>query len=117
MKFKEEDMVIKDVPFSVTEWSDIDPLEVNGETGTSFQRICEQGNIRVRKIDYSPTYKADHWCARGHILLVLEGEFVIQLKSGREHSLSSGMSFQTADDEEDPHLVFTEYGAKVFIVD
>ena len=110
-------MLIKDVLFTVTDWSGIDPVEVKGETGTSFCRIFEQGNIRVRKIDYSPKYRADHWCGRGHILLVLEGELVIQLKKDRVYTLSAGMSFQAADDQEDPHLAYTEKGATVFIVD
>jgi quercetin dioxygenase-like cupin family protein len=110
-------MLIENASFTVTEWGGIDPVEVKGETGTSFWRVFEKGNIRVRMIDYSPTYRADHWCARGHILLVLEGELVIQLKSGSEHYLSAGMSFQASDDEDNPHLAYSEMGARVFIVD
>ncbi len=68
-------------------------------------------------IEYSPGYKADHWCPRGHVLLVLEGELVIELKDGQKFTLMPGMSFQVADDEENPHLALTEAGADVFIVD
>jgi len=68
-------------------------------------------------IEYSPGYKADHWCPRGHVLLVLEGELNIELKDGQKFKLTPGMSFQVADDEENPHLAFTDAGAKVFIVD
>jgi|GEM_PF-4387406 len=25
------------------------------------------GNIRVRMVEYTPGYLADHWCNRGHI--------------------------------------------------
>lgn len=110
-------MKIQDVPFAVTHWDKESPAEYKGETGTSFWRTFEEGNIRVRIIDYSPAYKADHWCARGHVLLVLEGELNIELKDGQKFKFTPGMSFQVADDEENPHLAFTEGGAKVFIVD
>lgn len=110
-------MKIKDVPFTVTPWERETPAENKGETGTSFWRTFEEGNIRVRMIEYSPGYKADHWCPRGHVLLVLQGELVIELKNGQKFKLTPGMSFQVADDEENPHLALTEGGAEVFIVD
>ncbi len=110
-------MKIKDVPFTVTPWERETPSEYKGETGTSFWRTFEEGNIRVRMIEYSPGYKADHWCPRGHVLLVLQGELVIELKNGQKFKLTPGMSFQVADDEENPHLALTEVGAEVFIVD
>ena len=110
-------MKIQDVPFAVTHWDNEIPTEYKGETGTSFWRTIEEGNIRVRMIDYSPGYKADHWCPRGHVLFVLEGELYIELKDGQKFKLMPGMSFQVADDEENPHLALTEVGAKVFIVD
>lgn len=110
-------MKIMDVPFETTEWSKIEPSEHKGETGTSFWRTFEAGNIRVRLVEYSPGFKSDHWCARGHVLLVLEGELVIKLKDGREFILNSGTSFQVADDDTNSHLAYTDKGAKVFIVD
>ena len=110
-------MRIQDVPFTVTDWEQIDPVETKGETGTSYWRTFEGGNIRVRKVEYSPGYQADHWCGRGHVLLVLEGELIIRLKSGQEFTLPPGKSFQASDDESNPHLAYTEKGAKVFIID
>jgi hypothetical protein len=110
-------MKIMDVPFETTDWGVIEPSEYKGETGTSFWRTFEAGNIRVRMVEYSPGFKSDHWCARGHVLLVLEGELVIKLKDGREIILNPRISFQVADDDANPHLAYTEKGAKVFIVD
>jgi len=110
-------MKIQDVPFAITHWNNETPTEYKGETGTSFWRTFEEENLRVRMIEYSPGYKADHWCPRGHVLLVLEGELVIELKDGKDFKLMPGMSFQVADDEKNPHLAFTEEGARVFIVD
>jgi quercetin dioxygenase-like cupin family protein len=68
-------------------------------------------------VEYSTGFRADHWCARGHVLLVLEGELGVSLRDGREFLLLPGMSFQAEDDERAPHLVHTRTGAKVFMVD
>jgi quercetin dioxygenase-like cupin family protein len=110
-------MNITNVPFTVTDWSKLTQAEYKGERGTSLWRVFEQGNIRVRVVEYSPGFRSDHWCPRGHVLLVLEGELTIELKDGQIHHMPPGTSFQAADDEANPHLAYTEKGAKVFIVD
>lgn len=110
-------MNIGDLPFTLTNWEDILKGEHPGEKGTSSWRVFEGGNIRVRVIEYSPGYRSDHWCPRGHVLYVLEGEFGLELKDGRNIVLRPGMSFQVGDDKENPHLGYSEKGAKVFIVD
>jgi quercetin dioxygenase-like cupin family protein len=76
----------------------------------------ETGNIRVRTVDYSPGYLADHWCSRGHVLYVLSGELVTELADGRSFTLQPGQSYQVADGEE-PHRSRTASGATLFIVD
>jgi quercetin dioxygenase-like cupin family protein len=110
-------MKIQGVPFEVTDWSQLTLVEHEGEKGSSQWRTFERGNIRARMVDYLPGYYSDHWCSRGHVLLVLEGELTIRLKDGREFVMKPGTSFQAADDEANPHLAFTGSGAKVFIVD
>jgi hypothetical protein len=82
----------------------------------AYWRTLEIGNIRVRMVEYSPGYFADHWCSRGHVLLVLEGELFTELKDGRTFKLTPGISYQVADGLE-PHRSHTETGAKLFIVD
>jgi len=67
-------------------------------------------------VEYTPGYIADHWCNRGHVLLVLEGELVTELSDGRKFLLTAGMSYQVAE-ETSPHRSITETGAKLFIVD
>ena len=109
-------MNIEQVPFMTTDWSKIAPTEHKGETGKAFWRTLEVGNVRVRMVEYTPGYVADHWCSRGHVLLVLEGELVTELKDGRKFSMNSGMSYQVASDAE-PHKSSTISGAKLFIVD
>ena len=109
-------MKIQDVPFCTTEWNTIPRTEHPGETGTAFWRTLEIGNIRVRMVEYSPGYLADHWCSRGHVLLVLEGELITELSDGRKFKLVPGTSYQVAE-EMNPHRSYTEKGAKLFIVD
>ena len=87
-----------------------------GTTGVALWRTVEQGNIRVRQLEYSPGYEADHWCRRGHILLVLEGELTTELDDGSQVVLKAGMSYQVADNA-GAHKSRTRTGARLFIVD
>ncbi len=109
-------MRMTDIPFGTTDWSGVDRTEHSGETGIAYWRTREFGGIRVRMVEYTPGYKADHWCAKGHILLCLEGELHTELEDGRTVVLRPGMSYQVADGAE-PHRSFTAVGAKLFIVD
>jgi quercetin dioxygenase-like cupin family protein len=109
-------MNIQDVPFNTMDWSNITRTEHEGETGMAYWRTLEIGNIRVRMVEYSAGYKANHWRNRGHVLLVLEGEMTTELSDGRKFPLKAGMSYQVADDV-NPHRSYTETGVKLFIVD
>ena len=110
-------MKIQNVPFTVTNWDKVDTVEHKGESGTSLWRIVETGNIRTRIVEYSAGFIADHYCERGHVVLVLEGALQIKLKDGQTFLLDKGMGFQVEDDDRNPHTVSSETGAKVFIVD
>ena len=109
-------MQMTGIPFGTTDWSSIERIEHKGETGVANWRTQDFGGIRVRMVEYSPGYLADHWCAKGHILLCLEGELHTELKDGRKVVLKPGMSYQVADNTE-PHRSFTAVGATLFIVD
>lgn len=109
-------MRIAGVPFASIDWSRVPEVEHLGETGAAYWRTVEAGAIRVRKVRYSPGYAADHWCAKGHILLVLEGELTTELKNGTTVAMTAGMSYQVADDAM-PHRSRTAVGAILFIVD
>lgn len=104
------------LPFTTTDWSAVPETTRSGETGTATWRTIEAGDIRVRRVDYSPGYRADHWCRRGHVLFVLDGELVTELQDGRVFRLGPGMSYQVGNDAE-PHRSRTDTGAKLFIVD
>ncbi|KIL37163.1 hypothetical protein SD70_30900 [Gordoniibacillus kamchatkensis] len=109
-------MIITGVPFGTMDWSTVEPTEHPGETGKAYWRTLEIGNIRVRMVEYTPGYLADHWCNRGHVLLVLEGELETELADGRTFKLTPGTSYHVADRAE-PHRSSTITGAKLFIVD
>jgi hypothetical protein len=109
-------MKIEQVPFCTVDWSQVPASEHPGESGKAYWRTLEVGNLRVRMVEYSPGYYADHWCSRGHVLLVLEGELVTELQDGRSFTLTPGVSYQVADGAE-PHRSHTTTGAKLFIVD
>jgi quercetin dioxygenase-like cupin family protein len=109
-------MDMKNIPFGTSDWSGIEPDEHKGETGTATWRTRHFDNIRVRMVEYSPGYLADHWCTKGHILLCLEGELHTELADGRTFVLAPGTSYQVADNAE-PHRSRTSTGAKLFIVD
>ncbi len=103
--------------FTLTDWSEVVTAEHPGETGTSVWRTASSGDLRVRVVDYSASYVADHWCDRGHVFYVLDGELEVALRDGRTYVLRPGMSFHVSDYGDAAHRVSTSFGAKVFIVD
>ncbi|MEW5716563.1 DHCW motif cupin fold protein [Pseudomonas sp. SB113] len=109
-------MELTTVPFGITDWSTVEPELHPGVTGSASWRTCHFGTTRVRRVDYSPGYLADHWCTRGHVLLCLEGELHTELEDGRQFTLTAGMSYQVGNDME-AHRSSTSVGAKLFIVD
>ncbi len=107
---------IDNLPFGTTDWNAIARTEHAGERGTAWWRTRQFGAIRVRMVEYSPDYLADHWCSKGHVLLCLSGELHTELEDGRRFVLTPGMSYQVADNAE-PHRSSTPTGATLFIVD
>ncbi|HTK56988.1 MAG TPA: DHCW motif cupin fold protein [Gemmatimonadales bacterium] len=109
-------MKIEAFPFGTTEWASVEPTVRPGDTGTATWRTRQFGEIRVRMVEYSPGYSADHWCEKGHILLCLEGSLRTELADGRIFTLTPGVSYQVGDAAE-PHRSSTVTGAKLFVVD
>lgn len=109
-------MEINNLPFCTTNWAHIEPTKHVGETGCALWHTQIFANIRVRLVEYSAGYLADHWCNKGHFLFCLEGELKTELQDGRVFTLTPGMSYQVADNAE-PHRSSTANGAKLFIVD
>lgn len=109
-------MNIASFPFQVLNWSAVPKEEHKGETGIAYWQIQMVNDIRVRMVEYSPGYKADHWCIKGHILFCMEGEMDTELKDGRVMRLRKGMCYFVGDNNE-AHQSSTLTGCKLFIVD
>ena len=83
-------MKMQNFPFEVTDWDQVATEEHTGETGSARWKTRMFGEIRVRMVEYSPGYSADHWCDKGHIVLCLEGELLTEGKDGRKQVLTPG---------------------------
>ena len=110
-------MKIPTLPFTVTDWQKVEPTRHPGDSGEALWRTLTIGDLRVRLVEYSPGYVADHWCDRGHVLFVIEGELETELKDGRKFTLKPGMSYQVSDHGDAAHRSVTKIGAKLFVVD
>lgn len=75
-------MNLNNIPFGTTDWSTIEPTLHKGVTGTATWRTQHFDTIRVRMVEYTPNYLADHWCSKGHILLCLSGELHLSWTTG-----------------------------------
>lgn len=104
------------IPFQTINWSAIPKEEHKGEAGTSFWQTIQFEGLRVRVVEYSAGYLADHWCRKGHIVHCLEGEFVSELENGEFISLSKGMSYIVSDDLSS-HRSVSKNGVKLLIID
>ena len=109
-------MFLNDIPFGTTDWSTIETTEHAGEAGVAIWRTRQFGAIRVRMVEYSAGYRADHWCEKGHILLCIAGDLETELTDGRTFRLTPGVSYQVADHAE-AHRSRSVSGATLFIVD
>jgi very-short-patch-repair endonuclease len=109
-------MDINNIPFGITNWAEIPTTRHTGDQGYALWHTQQFDAIRVRMVEYSENYLADHWCSKGHILLCLEGELHTELDDGRTFTLTADMSYQVADQAE-AHRSSTSKGAKLFIVD
>ena len=109
-------MDINNIPFGITNWAEIPTTRHTGDQGYALWHTQQFDAIRVRMVEYSENYLADHWCSKGHILLCLEGKLHTELDDGRTFTLTAGMSYQVADEAE-AHRSSTSKGAKLFIVD
>ncbi|MDP1803158.1 MAG: DHCW motif cupin fold protein [Bacteroidota bacterium] len=104
------------IPFTTIDWAAIEKVEHTGETGTSFWQTLQFGGLRIRIVEYTEGYLADHWCEKGHVVHCLEGEFITELRTGEKLSLSKGKSYVVSD-ELSSHRSFSKNGVKLLIVD
>lgn len=104
------------IDFTSINWDDVPKTEHVGETGTAFWQTLQFDGIRMRIVEYSKNYLADHWCTKGHIVYCLEGEFESELQNGDVFKLSKGMTYIVSD-ELSSHRSFSSNGVKLLIID
>jgi len=104
------------IPFQIIEWDKISKSEHPGEKGTSFWQTLQFDGLRVRIVEYSAGYLADHWCQKGHIVYCLEGGFTTELETGEACQLTKGMSYIVSDGMSS-HRSVTKTGVKLLIID
>ena len=107
---------IQPILFHTTDWNTIPITEQHGETGTARWQTIQYGALRIRVVEYSQNYKANHWCKLGHILYCLEGEMITELSDGRTFTLTKGVSYQVTDGAS-AHRSSSAKGVKVLIID
>jgi len=109
-------MKIEKFPFTIVDWSNFEVMERDGVTGKAISKIFHMGHIRVRMVEYSVNYLADHWCHKGHIIYCIEGEMETRLEDGRIFKFAKGMTYHVGDDCE-AHRSSSLKGCKLLIVD
>ena len=104
------------IAFETIEWTDVEKVAYQGETGSAYWQTKMFSNLRVRLVEYSEKYVADHWCKKGHIVHCLEGEFISELKNGKSFTLTKGMTYIVSD-EMSSHKSIAKNGVKLLIID
>ena len=104
------------IPFQTIDWSTISKTEHKGETGMAYWQTLQFEGLRIRIVEYSKGYVADHWCKKGHIVHCLEGDFVSELSNGQQFILTKGMTYVVSD-ELSSHRSTTVDGVKLLIID
>jgi hypothetical protein len=109
-------MLLPAHPFQIIDWTDVPEERHKGERGHAIWQVIQLGEIRIRRVEYTAGYQADHWCTKGHIIHCMEGSMVTALEDGRRMPLSKGMTYIVGDGNE-AHCTSSEEGCTLFIVD
>jgi hypothetical protein len=104
------------IPFQVIDWNNILKEIHKGETGSSFWQTLQYDGLRVRIVEYSAGFLADHWCRKGHIVHCLEGEVINEQENGEKHTLKQGMTYIVSDNLSSHRSVAKE-NVKLLIID
>ena len=104
------------IPFQIVDWARIPPSHHEGDPGDAAWRTHEVAGVRSRIVEYSAGYVANHWCERGHVLFVIDGELITELRDGRTFTLGPGQGYVVSDGD-GAHRSRSPRGARLFIVD
>ncbi len=104
------------IPFQITTWDNLPAVNQPAAKGLAIIKTLELAGLRIRMVEYSANYEADHWCEKGHIAYCISGELLIELLNDKNCSLNEGASFEVSDNMSS-HKVYSKKGAKLFIID
>jgi len=104
------------IPFTTIDWTSVPKTEHTGETGVAYWQMLQFPGLRIRIVEYSAGYLADHWCQKGHIVHCLEGELATEQESGEVFTLHEGMTYIVSD-ELSSHRSVTKEKVKLLIID
>jgi|SRR5580704_13618230 hypothetical protein len=104
------------IAFQTIDWNTIAKTEYGGETGTALWQTLQYNKLRLRIVEYSAGYLADHWCQKGHIVHCLEGAFDTELETGEMFRLTAGMTYIVSDNLSS-HRSISKSGVKLLIID
>lgn len=104
------------IPFQKIDWASIPKTEHSGETGNAFWQTIQFPGLRIRLVEYSKGYQADHWCQKGHIVHCLEGEFVSESENGETYTFTQGMTYVVSDGLSS-HRSISKEGVRLLIID
>ncbi|MEO7767841.1 MAG: DHCW motif cupin fold protein [Ferruginibacter sp.] len=109
-------MILASFPFQLLDWSAIEFVTHKGTTGFAVWKVFMMNETRIRLVEYSANYSANHWCNKGHVIYCIEGDMRTTLADGRNYLLSAGISYIVGDQNES-HKSESKHGCKLFIVD
>ncbi len=109
-------MSTQNIPFTVIDWNLINPTNHPGSQGMALWQTLQYAGLRVRVVEYSAGYVADHWCQKGHIVHCLEGEFITEQENGESFTLKKGMTYIVSDELSSHRSVATN-AVKLLIID
>lgn len=109
-------MSASNIPFQTIDWSAVAKPEHPGTTGVAHWQTIPLGGLRIRLVEYSADYLADHWCEKGHIVHCLSGSFVSELQGGASTEYGPGLSYVVSDGLSS-HRSSSEAGVRLLIID
>jgi hypothetical protein len=107
---------MNDIHFQTIDWESVEKVEHTGVLGFAYWQTVEFCGLRIRLVEYSSGYFADHWCQKGHVVHCLDGEFITELASGEKIQMTTGQSYIVSD-ELSSHRSYSESGVKLLVID
>ncbi len=110
-------MATEPAPLTVQDWDDVPASETPGDHGVMLSRVAEAAGRKLRVVELSPGYLANHWCEKGHAAYVLYGELTLERQGGERVVLRRGQGFAVGDGPPAHRARAGRKGARLFLVD